>query len=184
MDRQDKVGLSVALKPYKFENGAVNFTQLLKIPSSDRLPELIKKEGLERIHKMLGAAIHMAMESLNLQQGLTANQTFDLVDEILDTSSEDFLGLEDVMLFLQKLVRGEAGKLYKHIDRATFMEMFEKYRQTRHIAYLREKEEQEAQYKISGKTSQRVSVEKDKDMEPAVFFDLLQTYNEERNEKP
>lgn len=183
MDKGSKVDLSVAIKPYKYENGAVNFNQLLRIPSNDRLPSLIQKEGLERVHKLLGSAIHLAMESLNLKDGLTANQTFDLVDNIIDSSTEDFLGIEDVILFLQKLVRGEAGKLYKHIDIATFMEMFEKYRQERHSECMRTREELHSQYKISGKNNvPRGGIEKG-DIDSSTFFDLLQTYNEERNEE-
>jgi hypothetical protein len=181
LEQGDKMGLSVAIKAFKYPNGAVNFNQLLRIPSNDRLPALIQKEGLERVHKLLGAAVQLALESLNLSQGLTANQVFDLVDNILDSSTEDYLGLEDVILFLQKLVRGEAGKLYKHIDIASFMEMFEKYRQERHLEYIRTKEEQHVQYKISGKSNIRPTAEKDKDIDPNTFFDLLQTYNENRD---
>src|ERR1700748_2459317 len=106
----------------------------------------------------MGAAIQLAMESLNLSQGLTTNQIFDLVDNIIDSSTEDYLGLEDVILFLQKLARGEAGKLYKHIDIASFMEMFEKYRQERHLEYIRTKEEHHSQYKIVGKDVSRNTV--------------------------
>lgn len=182
METGNKLELSVAIKEYKYPNGAVNFNQLLRIPSNDRLPALIQKEGLPRVHKLLGAAVQLAMESLNLTQALTANQIFDLVDNILDSSTEDYLGLEDVVLFLQKLVRGEAGKLYKHIDVASFMEMFEKYRQERHLEYIRTKEEQHVQYKITGKSNIRPAIEKDKDMTTETFFDLLQTYHEERRE--
>ena len=181
MERGDKMGLSVAIKAYKYPNGAVNFNQLLKIPSTDRIPALIQKEGLEKVHKLMGAAIQLALESLNLSQGLTPNQVFDLVDNIIDSSTEDYLGIEDVVLFLQKLVRGEAGKLYKHIDVASFMEMFEKYRQERHLEYIRTKEEQHVQYKISGRNVPRGTIEKDKDIDPETFFDLLQTYHENRH---
>lgn len=182
MERGDKMGLSVAIKAYKYPNGAVNFNQLLKIPSNDRIPALIQKDGVLKVHKLMGAAIQLALESLNLSQGLTANQVFDLVDNIIDSSTEDYLGIEDVVLFLQKLVRGEAGKLYKHIDVASFMEMFEKYRQERHLEYIRTKEEQHVQYKIAGKSNIRPAIEKDKDMDAETFFDLLQTYHEERRE--
>lgn len=181
MEQGDKMALSVAIKNYKYPNGAVNFNQLLRIPSNDRLPALIQKQGLERVHKLLGAAVQLALESLNLSQSLTANQVFDLVDNIIDSSTEDYLGLEDVVLFLQKLVRGEAGKLYKHIDVASFMEMFEKYRQERHLEYIRTKEEQHVQYKVAGKNNSGVKVEKG-DMDSETFFDLLQTYHENRNE--
>lgn len=181
MDKGDKIGLSVALKPYKYANGAVNYVEVLKVPFNDRLPALIQKQGLERVHKLLGAAIQVAMESLNLKQPLSADQTFDLVDAILDSSTEDYLGIEDVVLFLQKLVRGEAGTLYNQMDIPKFMKMFEEYRQERHTACLRAREEQHVQNKISGKSDYRTSIEQG-DVDTPAFFELLQTYNESRSE--
>jgi hypothetical protein len=149
LETGNKLDLSVSLKAYKYPNGAVNYLEVMKVPHDDRLPGLIVKEGLERIHKLLGAAITLAMESLNLKQSFTAPQIFDLVDNILDSANEDYLGIEDVVLFLQKLVRGEAGKLFNSIDIPTFMTLFEKYRQERHEELLRFREEEQAQHKTA-----------------------------------
>jgi hypothetical protein len=98
---------------------------------------IMKSVGVKKVHMLLGASIQVAMESMNLSKPLTANQTFDIVDNILDSCGEDYLGVEDVILFLQKMVRGETGNLFSAMDVPKFMQMFEKYRQERHVEYLR-----------------------------------------------
>lgn len=182
LEAGDRLALNRQIKVYKYPNGAVNYIELLKIPLSDRLPSLVQRNGEERIHKILGAAIHLAMESLNLSQPLSAGQTINLVDEILDTANEDYLSLEDVVLFLQKLVRGYAGELYKHIDIATFMGKFEDYREQRHKEYIRAKEEKHIQHKAFGNNKNSLYVDKNKDIDPQTFFELLSTYQDSKND--
>lgn len=177
MEAGDRYAVSNAIREYKLINGSPDFNKLLQIPTHDRLPFLIQREGLERIHKLIGGAVTVAMESINLKQPLTAEQIFDVVDSILDSSGEDFLGIEDVVLFLQKLVRGEAGKLFNSFDVPRFMEMFEKYRQERHNELMRVRDEQNAQFKSMGGSDRRVFLQRDKEIDPKTFFDLYQTMN-------
>jgi len=130
----------------------------------------------------LAAAITMAMESLNLSKPLTPDQIIDLTDILIDTSAEDYLSLEDVLLFLQQVSRGIMGELYSSIDIPKIMKSFEKYRQERHSEYIRLKEEQDIQRKTIGDNNGRVKIEKDKNIDPTTFFELLQTYHGGRNE--
>lgn len=171
----DKLEVSLNLKNYKLPNGAVNYDMVLRVPHSDRLPGLVEKVGLKEVHMTLAAAITMALESLNLTKSLSANQIIDLVDILIDTSAEDYLSLEDIMLFLQNLVRGEMGELYATIDIAKFMKSFEKYRQYRHSEYIRLKDEQETQFKSLGKGEKKGFMERDKNIDPKTFFELYQT---------
>ncbi len=185
MEKSDKMALSLEMKKFKQPNGAINFTEVLKIPSSNRLVSLVGAVGLQRVHQTIGVAITLAMESMNLSKPLTANQIFDLTDEIIDTASEDNLGIEDVVLFLQKMVRGETGQLFSAMDRPKFMQMFEKYRQERHVEYLRIKEEKEAQYKctpVNGRLSE--GMRKTSEVDNATFFSLMQTYQSGKNDNP
>jgi hypothetical protein len=177
LERGDKLEMNVALRVYKMPNGAVNYNQVLRVPSTDRIHGLISSGGYERVHRMLSGAVQVAMESLNINKTLSANQIIDLVDALIDSSREDNLAVEDIVLFLQKLVRGEAGKLFNSIDIPRFMEYFEDYRQQRHSEYLRAKEEIHAQHKATGTLGRSTSIEKDKDMDINTFFDLLQTVN-------
>jgi len=181
LERGDKMQLSVSINSLKLANGAVNYPAILSIPGTDRIPSLVGKIGYERLHKTLGAAIQLAMESMNLSKPLTANQIFDLVDAIIDTSAEDYLALEDIILFLQKLVRGEGGSLFSAMDIPKFMQMFEKYRQERHSQLLAIRDEQVSNWRAMGKSVGKVSIEKG-DIDSATFFDLMQTYHEGKND--
>lgn len=184
LEKQDKLSLSTELRRFKQQNGAINFVEVLKIPFTERIVTLVEKEGLERIHSALVVAIELSMESMNLAKPLSANQIYDLVDAIIDSSGEDFLGLQDVVLFLQKMVRGEPGALFSSMDIPKFMQMFEKYRQERHSEYMRIKEEKEAQLKATPLGNGRLSegMKKTSKEDAETFFDLMQTYNEEKHD--
>lgn len=177
LETGNKLEMNAALRVYKMPNGAVNYNHVLRVPTSDRILGLIQSGGYERVFKMLAGAVQVALESLNINKTLSENQVIDLVDALIDTAHEDNLSVEDVVLFLQKLVRGEAGKLAYAIDIPKFMDYFESYRQERHVEYLRAKEELHAQYKATGTLGRTSFVEKDKDMDNATFFELLQTVN-------
>lgn len=178
----DKMQLSIAINSFKLANGAINYPAILSVPGTDRIPSLVGKIGYERLHKTLGAAIQLAMESMNLSKPISANQIFDLVDALIDTSSEDYLAIEDVILFLQKMVRGEAGNLFSAMDIPKFMQMLEKYRQERHGELLRIREEQITQWKGMGGAANRVDIELDKNIDSSTFFELMQVYNESKND--
>lgn len=81
---------------------------------------------------------------------MTPVQINDLAEELIDTANEDNLSLEDVILFLQRLVRGQYGELYESMDIPKFMEKFEVYRQDRHNEILRIRESEHLQYKALG----------------------------------
>lgn len=141
--------VSVALRNYKLPNGAVNYPAVLSIPVKQRLPEMAKND-FSGTSIMVGAGITMAMETMNLKNPLLPIQIVDLSEMIIDTAAEDNLSLEDVMLFLQKLVRGEYGKFYESMDIPKFMDFFEIYRQERHNALVQIRENQHLEYKGMG----------------------------------
>lgn len=182
LEQADKMQLSIAINSFKLPNGAINYPAILSVPGTDRIPSLVGKIGYERLHKTLGAAIQLAMESMNLSKPITANQIFDLVDAIIDTSSEDYLAIEDVILFLQKMVRGETGTLFSAMDIPKFMQMFEKYRQERHSELLRIREEKVTNWRDLGSGGGKTTIERDKNIDPATFFELMQTYQSGRSE--
>lgn len=140
------------------------------------------KMGYKRVHTILVAAIQLAMESLNLGNSLNAAQIFDLSDTLIDSSHDDYLSIQDIILFLQKLVRGEMGTLYSQMDIAKFMELLESYRNERHISFMAIKEEQHSQSKISGKDVPRRTVSpgniSNEDASILSFSDHLQVYHE------
>ena len=148
LEAGNKQAINLLLKDFKQPNGAIYFPALFSIPSDHRLPELAKKD-YQRASTAVGVGLTLSFESMNLKNRMTGNQIIDLSDTILETSAEDNLSLEDVVLFLQKLTWGEYGPLYESMDIPKFMEKFEIYREERFQTINQIREEQAAQHKTS-----------------------------------
>lgn len=142
----NKKEIMFALKEFKHENGQVDFGLLFKIPSGNRLPQLAKADYQETFALVTGG-LTLAFETMNLVRSINESQILELSDTILESASEDNLSLEDLMLFLQKLTRGEYGKLYESMDIPKFMEMFEIYREERFQALRNIRYEQSVNHK-------------------------------------
>lgn len=142
----NKTGVTLSLRDFKQPNGTVNYPALFKIPSDSRLPKLAEQDFGSTL-SIVTAGITLAFENMNLIRGMNNSQIIDLAETVLDSSNEDNLSLEDLMLFLQKMTRGEYGKLYESMDVPKFMEMFEIYRQERFQEIINIREEQAAQHK-------------------------------------
>lgn len=165
----------MALRPYKLQGGATNYLEVLKIPMEDRLMGLVEAVGYEWVYTNLTAAITVAMETMNLSKPMSANQIAELSEEILDTASEDALSLEDVLLFLQKLVRGESGETYSRMDIPTFMKMFERHRQQRFRALKEHENEKNVYFKSLGPGRDGGATLK-RDEDAGSILGLMQTY--------
>jgi hypothetical protein len=146
MESSDRRAVNLEISIYKAPNGQENFPALLSIPTSERLPAMAAQD-LQRTDMIVTAGLTMALEGMNLARSMNAAQVMDLSFAIIDTASEDNLALEDVVLFLQKLVRGHYGSNYESMDIPKFMGKFEEYRQERHESMMRIKEERDAQFK-------------------------------------
>lgn len=130
------------------EKGLVLYEKVLTIPSTERIPALINQpDGFARVSTALAASLKSAMDNINLRVGLTEDQIIEISCLIIEQSSEDNLSLEDVLLFLQELLLGKMGKIYDRLDVPTFFELFETYRQSRHMALIRAREDQHVQNK-------------------------------------
>lgn len=145
----NKQEINLVLKNYKLANGSPNFYNLFSIPTTERLPELAKKD-YEGTLDIVVAGVTLAVESMNLKRPMTPVQINDLAEELIDTSNEDNLSLEDVILFMQRLVRGQYGELFESMDIPKFMEKFEVYRQERHNEVVRIRENEHLHYKSLG----------------------------------
>jgi uncharacterized protein YciU (UPF0263 family) len=172
LEQQDKVGIAVHLSQFK-ERGVINFGMALSVPTEERIPMLAKSpEGYNRLLIALSASLKSAMANINLRVGLSEDQLVELADQIITESSEDNLSLEDVLLFLQLLVTGKAGKIYDRLDIPTFFELFETYREDRHQALLNVRYEQSVNHRALGPTD-RTSEETDKDAHREALADHL-----------
>ena len=149
METGDRQLVSVILRDFKTKQGVVKFEKVLAVPQSDRIPQLAEK-NFTRIVTIITAALTLAFESMNLKRGMNPLQIVDLAEAVIDTAGEDNLAMEDLMLFLQKLVRGEYGAMYESMDIPKFMTAFEEYREQRWQQLNNIRHEQAAQHKCMG----------------------------------
>lgn len=166
LNKGDKAEINLALSQYK-ERGMVKFDKVLAISREQRIPTLVKTpEGRMEVVTALSASIKSALDNINLRVGLSADQVVEVAYQIIDESEEDWLALEDVLLFLQQLISGKAGKIYDRLDMPTFFELFETYRQERHEKLIAIRDEQKAQFRTLGDTGERLSDDttKEKDL--------------------
>lgn len=136
------------LKQYKFSSGEINFGEIFKIPKSERLPALYEKDFLKTT-AVLVSAISTAFEKLNLKKKDYGAVVNDIAEDILDNYHKDNLTLEDLMLFLQKLCRGEYGNI-EEVSLARFNNLFCKYLDERWDEGIRIRDEKHDEYKTWG----------------------------------
>lgn len=132
------------------------------IPVQDRLPGLVQTYGIDKVSAILAKAITRTLSNFNLRVGMNADQVLELSLQLIDSANEDQLAFEDIMLFLDGMVKYKYGKVYDRMDMPTFFEMLEVYRIQRHQELIRYREEQDAQFKAYG-DSTRMSNDVEKD---------------------
>ncbi len=137
------------LRECKLSNGSPNFPVLFSIPSNQRLPAMAT-EDYEGTVDVAVALVTMSVASMNLKRQMTPDQINDLAETIVETSYEDNLSLEDVLLFVQRLIRGQYGEMYESMDIPKFMEKLEIYRQERHEEIVKLRDNQHLHYKSLG----------------------------------
>ena len=146
---------------YKEKGEPNHIAVIANVPVSERLPALAKLYGPEKISAVLNLAITKTLNSFNLRVGMNPDQIAELAYELINEAEQDQLALQDILLFLDGLPKYKYGKVYDRMDMPTFFEMLEVYREQRHIAYMKAKEEESTQFKAYGDTN-RMSIEQDK----------------------
>jgi hypothetical protein len=158
---------------YKEKGNAVPMRVIENIPVKDRLPGLVQTYGVDKVSAILAKAIQRTLANFNLRVGMNADQVLELSLQLIDSANEDQLAFEDIMLFLDGMVKYKYGKVYDRMDMPTFFEMLDVYREQRHQEYMNKKDEQHAQYKSSGdsnRSSDDVNTEKE------AFRDAMKNY--------
>lgn len=149
MAKQDEMQVQVNLRQY-VEKGAVQFDKVLAIPLTGRIPHLTHVYGLETLHKLIGALLTRFNNELNLIRPMSAAQIEACSFEMVMTTEEDFLSIEDYMLFFRGAMEGKYGKILDRLDQQTIFNLLEEYRQERHRQYRRIHEERHAEHKGLG----------------------------------
>lgn len=174
---KDKIAVLNHLQLYK-ERGQPHFPAVLSIPLKDRIPALIRSKeiGYNKVLTAVTAALNSALGNLNLRLSVNVDQELDIAEAILEQAEEDQLALEDVLLFLQQLSLGKAGKIFDRMDMPTFFELFETYRESRYQTIVGIRDEQSSQYKGLGDRT-RTSDERDQESWRAARDILIAKYD-------
>lgn len=120
--------------------GSVQFDKILSISLHGRIPNLTHVYGFENIHKLVGAMLTAFNESLNLIRPMSPDQIFDCSHDLVMTTQEDQLSVEDFVLFFKGAKEGKYGRILDRLDSQTIFAMLEEYREQRHQQYMRIKE--------------------------------------------
>lgn len=148
--RNDRLAVTMHLRLFK-DKGVIRHDKTLQIPTADRIPALTASEaGYKEVFAILTMRLHEAFQNLNLRKGMDEDQLLNLAEKIIEESHEDNLAMEDVLLFLEQLVTGKCGKIYDRLDMPTFFELFEDYRERRHMALHYRQYEMHQQFKAMG----------------------------------
>lgn len=145
----DRVGMNIELRKYKEGNGAPKYGELIKIPNGQRIPEMAKVDMRGTVTSV-AVALTLAFEAMNLKNGMNAVQIVDLAEAIVDDAECDKIAIEDLLLFSQRLVRGNYGNLYESMDSIKFMGFFNQYRDERWEAAIKIRDEKHEEYKKLG----------------------------------
>jgi len=170
----DRMEVNMELKKFKNQNGSTNFPALFSIPTDQRLVAMAEKD-LGGTIKVITVALQLAFETMNLSRPMQAFQILDLAEAIVDSAGEeDKPALEDLMLFLQKLTRGEYGPLYESLDIPKFMTFYNKYRDDRWDEGRKLRDAKDDYYKHLGEDN---LFDRKYRKPQTVFEEHLQSYN-------
>lgn len=153
MQAGDNKTMALILKQYKHKTGEVNYPAVFTVPSSERLPALYQKDFMQATALVVGA-LTMAFERMSLKK-MTGEIINNIAEEIINSCDEDNLSLEDLVLFLQNMVRGRYGDIVE-ISVAKFMNLFDKYRDARTEAIQEYRENEHLQFKGLGDANRTV----------------------------
>jgi len=192
MEQRDEEGnLVKAAKPAKIsemldqyrERGVVDHRKTLTIDQKDRIPALIKQpEGRLRVSVALSSSIASAFGHIKNAK-MSAEQIVELAEGIIDSSHEDQLSVEDVLLFLKDMLMGRYGKISGGMDMPTFFEYFEEYRDERYKELKRARWEEHLSFKSLGDSNRSYDdLPLKRTDDPVGMATIMQTNYEDRPE--
>jgi hypothetical protein len=147
----DKDSVYTIMQTYQAA-GIINWKSVLSISLHARVPNLTHVYGFQNIHKLLGAMLTGFNESLNLVRPMTAEQVFECSRDLVMTTEEDQLSVEDYVLFFKGAREGKYGKILDRLDQQTIFTMLEEYRDQRHKQFIRIRDEKQIEHKTTGAT--------------------------------
>lgn len=150
---------SLAVQQYSTAGGA-NFEALLSIPLPERIPGLTNEYGLKRMHRLIRTVLNEFCHSIALPKSkkLTETKTSVVSCDLILVADEDQLSMEDLIVFFELTKKGRYDKFKGLLTHYAIMEKLEQFRQERYAAYVRIKEQKEAEVRLLG-PQERISPE-------------------------
>lgn len=149
LERRDEDNLQVALASFR-EKGMVKYEKSLAIPMDQRIPELTKTpEGRKKVSIAIATSMLSAFQHIDSAK-MTAATIKEVAEGIIDSSHEDQLSLEDILLFLKDMLMGKYGKITGALDMPRFFEIFERYRDERYQTLKKIRWEEHLSFKSLG----------------------------------
>lgn len=169
--------VTLILKQYKDDKGLIKYPAVFSIPSEDRLPALVGKDFMKATALVM-AALTMAFEKMSMKRKVDGVLINNIADEIIDTCGEDNVAMEDLMLFLQGLVRGKYGN-HDDMTVSKFMNLFDLYLEERWQAIVEFREQQYSQLDSLGDPTDRIKGNTLLDQQLSDYSKKLQEKNDE-----
>lgn len=145
----DQQTTALILKQYKTQTGVVRFDKIFDIPKSERIMALSERD-MTQTTMLVIASLTKAFESINFKRGVNELQVLTIADVIIESAGEDNLCMEDLLLFLQKMVKGDYEMSFDQIDVPRFMKLFNQYRDERWSEGVRIRDEKNVQLQSIG----------------------------------
>lgn len=132
------------------ERGIVQYDKLLSLSMHARIPNLTHIYGLDNIHRVMIVLLTSFNNSLNLIRPMSSDQIVECAYELVMTTEEDQLSMEDYVLFFKGAREGKYGKILDRLDHQTIFTMLEEYREARHREFLKIKQSRHLEQKGAG----------------------------------
>jgi hypothetical protein len=183
LERRDDENLQMALASFRV-NGVIKYEKSLAIPMDQRIPELTKTpDGRKKVSIAIAASLLSAFQHIDKAK-MAAATIREISEAIIDSSQEDQLAIEDVLLFLKELLIGKFGKIRDNLDMPSFFEYFEQYRDKRYQTLEAIRYEEHLNQKSLGhapRSSGDLILKRDED--PCGVLDLMHTYYQKSDEE-
>ncbi|MGA8763038.1 MAG: hypothetical protein WB562_09255 [Candidatus Sulfotelmatobacter sp.] len=161
MDGKDKFVQKVEIKAYFdqfLQQGRPSYTEILKVPSNERISSIANIIGGVKTLKILSIPITECLTAAGIEN---MDLVINIASQIIDEAPEDNLSIQDLFIFTKGFISGKySGKdgvtTYGKLTQISFMDKLEIYRQERYEAIMNYRYEQSVQYKSLG-PSERTS---------------------------
>lgn len=179
---KDEDSLSMRLASFR-EKGIVRYERSLAVPMNQRIPELTKTpEGRKSVSIAIASSILSAFQHIDKDKARMSAATMrEVAEAIIDSSHEDQLSLEDILLFLKDMLMGKFGKLPGALDMPAFFDIFEKYRDERYQTLRKIRWEEHLTFKSLGDSNRTFDdLPLKRNADPVGMATILQKDSDER----